>query len=271
MPETTGGKTPSHVGSVERALLLLNMIAGENREMSLTEIATRMGWPKSTVHGLLATLRDYQFVDQSADTGRYGLGLRLFELGNLVARGWDIRAKALPVMHRLNRELGEMVQLATENNGEVLYLEKLDSTHMMRIVSEIGSRLPMHCSGLGKALLAYKTPGEVKWILKRHGLPAMTGRTITDREALERELIKVRRQGYAMDDREIMDGLRCVAAPIWNAAGEVKYAISISGFAGNLQGERLDRVRDEVIRAARDISWAIGYRTAGDSLPDTIE
>lgn len=253
-------RNKSHVQSVARALTLLNVLAEEGREMSLTEIAKAVNWPKSTVHGLIATLRDYSYVDQSPVTGCYNLGVRLFELGNIVARSWDVRAIALPVMQGLNNRLGEMVQLATEDKGEVLYLEKLDSTHLMRIVSEIGARLPMHCSGLGKVLLAYKKPAEIKWILSKHGMPPMTSRTITNREALERELIKVRRQGYAMDDREIMDSLRCVAAPVYDRDGNVKYAVSISGFAKNLQGERLQTVRDELLLAANSISYAMGYR-----------
>lgn len=260
MNDNAGERNTSHVQSVERALMLLDFLAQENREMSLTEIAKAMSWPKTTVHGLIATLRDRHYVDQSPATGRYRLGVRLFELGNLVARSWDIRAIARPAMQDLNSRLGEMVQLATEDSGEVLYLEKLDSTHMMRIVSETGARLPMHCTGLGKVLLAYKKPSEVKWILMKHEMRMMTVRTITDRETLEKELTKIRQQGYAIDDREIMDSLRCVAAPIYDREGNVEYAISISGLASNLQGERFDLIREELIRSADSISYMMGYR-----------
>ena len=253
-------RNTSHVQSAARALMLLDLLARENREMSLTEIANAMNWPKSTVHGLIATMRDHSYVDQSLVSGCYRLGVRLFELGNIVARSWDIRTLALPAMQNLNNKLGEMVQLATEDKGEVLYLEKLDSTHMMRIVSEIGARLPMHCTGLGKALLAYKKPAEIKWILSRHGMPPMTPRTITDRDVLERELIGIRRQGYAVDDRESMDSLRCVAAPVYDRYGNVKYAISVSGLANNLQGERLETARDELLLITDSISYAMGYR-----------
>lgn len=249
-----------HVQSVARCMMLLDLLAQENREMTLTEIAKALDWPKSTVHGLIATLRDYYYVDQSSITGCYRLGVRLFELGNIVARSWDIRTLAMPAMQNLNSKLGEMVQLATEDKGEVLYLEKLDSTQMLRIVSDIGARLPMHCTGLGKVLLAYKKPTEIKWILSKHGMAPMTARTITDREMLERELIAVRRQGYAIDDREIMDSLRCVAAPIYDRNGDVTYAISVSGLVNSLQGERLDTARDELLRAAQSISFAMGYR-----------
>jgi len=116
----------SHVQSVARSLMVLDLLARENREMSLTEIAKAMDWPKSTAHGIVATLKDFYYIDQSPVSGCYRLGVRLFELGNIVARSWDIKAIAKPVMQELNTRFGEMVQLATEDKGEVLYLEKLD-------------------------------------------------------------------------------------------------------------------------------------------------
>lgn len=260
--DKTGRAPTAHVQSVDRALQLLEILASENRELSLTELSQLAKRPKSTVHGLLSSLREYQFVDQSPDTGRYRLGIRLFELGSMVARSWDVRAVAQPVMQQLNRQLGEMVQLAVEDNGEVLYLEKIDSTHMMRIVSETGSRLPMHCSGLGKVLLAYKKPAEVKWILSQHGMKQMTQRTITSLSEMDKELYRIRNQGYAVDDREIMDSLRCVAAPIYTKDGTVKYALSVSGLAGNMRGEHFERAVMLVKAASENISFAMGYRPA---------
>lgn len=253
-------KPSSHVQSIARAIQLIDLLAKEGQELSLTEIAKAMGWPKSTVHGLLSTLRDYNYVEQSPINGRYRLGIRLFELGNSVARSWDIRAVALPVMQRLNRKLGEMVHLATEDRGEVLYIEKLDSHQAFRIVSETGVRLPMHCSGLGKVLLAYKARNEVKWILTRQGMRRMTRNTITDPQVLEKELAVIRQQGYGVDDREIMDSLRCVAAPIFGEEGRAKYAISVSGMADSMCGQHLEEVTAMVKEAAETISYQMGYR-----------
>ena len=250
----------SHVQSVARALQALELLAEENRELTLTEMSNKLKWPKSTLHGILTTLRDYRVVDQSAENGRYRLGIRLFEFGQKVTRSWDIHSLAIPVMQGLNRMFGEMVQLATEDSGEVLYIEKLDSTHIIRIVSETGARLPMHCSGLGKTLLAYKSPAEVKRILTKSGMPRMTRNTITDLPRMNAELEKIRRQGYAVDDREIMEGLRCVAAPIYDRNGEVKYAISVSSIAEVLFGDYFDSVRMEVVKAADEISYLMGYR-----------
>ena len=250
----------SHVQSLSRALKLIETLAGEDGEMSLTEIATKLEWPKSTVHGILATLRDYRFVDQSPENGRYHLGIRLFEFGQKAARNWGIREIALPFMHKLNALCGEMVQLATEDAGEVFYLEKIDSTHIIRIVSEIGARLPIHCNGLGKVLLAYRSSSEIKSILTRNGMRRMTGRTITDISQMESELAQVRKLGYALDNQEIMEGLCCVAAPIRDRDGTVKYAISVSGLAERVLGVYFETIKDSVVRAAAEISYEMGYR-----------
>ena len=254
------GRKPSHVRSVGRAMALLNVMAEAGQEMSLTEISVRSGLAKSTVHGFLSTLRDYRFVDQSQETGRYRLGVRLFELGNAAAKSWDVRVIAKPHLARLGRRVGETVHLAAESDGEVLYLDKVESNQFVRIVSEIGGRLPMHCSGLGKVLLAYKTDAEVRRIADKKGLAPMTSRTITSLAELFRELETVRSQGYAMDDGEIMDNLRCVAAPIFDCDGQARYALSVSGFYPNMHCEPLNRAIQLVTQAAEAISLAMGAR-----------
>lgn len=251
---------PSHVQSVGRALLLIELLACKKREMSLTEISNELGWPKSTVHGTISTLRDYHYIDQSSLNGCYRLGVHLFELGNVVKRTWDISKVAKDYLVKLNAKLDEMVQLAAENDGEVLYLDKLDSNRIMRIVSEVGVRLPMHCSGLGKVLLAYKQEAQVKRIISQKGMKAMTSHTIVTLKDLLKELEKIREKGYAFDDQEIMEGLRCVAAPIFNSSGKVLYAVSVSGLYDTMRGPHLEDVIFEVKKTAQDISYEMGYR-----------
>jgi DNA-binding IclR family transcriptional regulator len=170
---------------------------------------------------------------------------------------WDIRTIAMPFMQRLNQELGEMVQLGTEDHGQMLYLEKLDSTHLIRIVSEIGGRLPIHCTGLGKAILAYMPANKIKQIVREHGLAQYTAKTIVSLPALEKELKRIREQGFALDDGEIMVGLRCIAAPIFDNNGQAKYAVSVSGMQGNMEGVRLERIRDRVVETAAAITQAL--------------
>ena len=250
----------SRVQSVERALMIIEVLAEKGSSMSLTQISQQLGWPKSTIHGLLSTLRDYDYITQSEEDGRYWFGARLFELGNQVARSWDIRDAALPAMKRLNGEFGETVHLGMEDKGEVLYLEKIEADDLVSIMSDVGVRLPMHCSGLGKVLLAQKSKAELHHFVNTKGLPAFTARTITSLPKLEQELERIRSQGYAVDDGEIMEGLRCVAAPIADLNGRVRYAISVSGQNRDMHGGRLDRLILQVRRAAGEIAYALGNR-----------
>jgi len=255
-------KPTSHVQSVERAIIIIEALAKSRQEMSLTELSNEIGRPKSTVHGLVSTLRDYHYVDQSSITGKYKLGIHLFELGNIVGRSWDISSIAKPHMQKMSQILGETIQLATKSNGEVLYLDKIDTNKMLHIVSEIGGRLPMHCSGLGKVLLAYSTKSEVQKIINQKGMHPRTLKTIVTREELEKELQRIRKAGYAVDDQEIMDGLRCVAAPIFDSNDKVLYAISVSGLCQNMQGQHFEEIIEILTKTAKNVSYEMGYRGA---------
>ena len=250
-------KDTSKIQSVSRALSIIDLLATRAEGMSLAKISEKMALPKSTVFGLLSTLRDYNYVSQDNATGKYLLGTRLFELGTQVSRNWDITEIAMPIMRKLNRQFGETVHLGAEDNGDMLYLEKIEADSLIEITSAVGLRLPMHCSGLGKVLLAEKSPAELKRFISQKGLPALTKRTITTQAALEKELEKIRSQGYAIDDGEIMEGLRCVAAPIQDANGKVRYAISVSGQIKDMYGKRLEKIIEETIRAADKISKAM--------------
>lgn len=250
----------SHVQSAARTLQILDLMGEEKRALSLTELSVLLEWPKSTVHGFLATLRDYDYISQSEDDGKYSLGIRLFELGNVLQASWDINDVARPKMVQLNARFGETVHLATEDKGEVLYLEKIDSNHLLRIVSQVGSRLPMHCTGVGKTLLAFRSNREVAQIIQRHPMQSFTSKTITDSAVLERELNEIRERGYAYDNGEIMDSLRCVAAPIYNSNGNVSYALSISGLSNNMNDDRIGRIVKELLNACNTISKEIGYQ-----------
>lgn len=250
----------SHVQSVVRALHILDMMGEKKREMSLAEISEALNWPKSTTHGILSTLRDFDYISQSAASGKYSLGIRLFELGNVLQSSWNINNAARPLMVKLNSRFGETVHLATEDKGEVLYLEKIDSNHILRIVSQVGARLPMHCTGVGKVLLAYRPAREVRKIIQAHPMKAHTAKTITDFAVLERELKTVRETGFAVDRGEIMDSLQCIAAPIYSNNGNVEYAMSISGLAHNMDYKRFETLVQALLNACNTVSKEIGYQ-----------
>lgn len=260
----------TRIRSVAKALTILDLLAAHQGDMSLGEIARALDLPKSTLHGLLATLRDFGYLEQSPFDGRYRLGVRLFEIGNIVANNWDVRKVAAPHIQKLVDELEETVHLVVLDKGEVLYIDKRESRQSLRIVSQVGMRLPAHCTGVGKVLLAYLHPSEVKRIIATKGLARYTRHTITDPRQLEAELAKIREMGYAVDNEEIMDSLRCVAAPIRDHNGKVCAAVSVSGPVARLEGEKFRLAVEQVVCTAAEISAGLGYRsTMGSDISGT--
>lgn len=248
------------IQSVARALSIIDILAQAGGELALNEIASRVSLPKSTVHGLISTLRDFGYIQQSSFTGKYRLGIRLFEVGSIVAQGWEVRSVAAPYIEQLLEEMGETVHLVILDKFEVLYIDKREKPGALRIASQVGMRLPAHCTGVGKVLMAYLAPEQRQELISRKGLPRFTRKTLTDPTMLEVELAQVRTQGFAVDNEEIMDSLRCVAAPIRNQSGEVISAISVSGPISRLTGKKFETAIRRVIETAGEISANLGFR-----------
>lgn len=255
------GTSDIQVRSVAKALRILNLLAEHRREMSLGEIAKEMQLAKSTAYGLLATLRDFGYIEQSPLDGKYRLGIRLFEVGSIVANSWDVRHVAAPFIQALVDKLGETVHLVVLDKGEVVYIDKRESTKSLRIVSQVGTRLPAHCTGVGKVFLANLSIDEVKQIITAKGLARYTKNTITEFNRLEEELKRVREQGYAIDNEEIMESLRCVAVPLWDHTGKVCAAMSVSGPKSRFEGEELESIVDLMVRIGQEISTSLGHRS----------
>lgn len=254
-------ETGTRIQSVARALAILDALADARGELALHEIAERLGLPKSTAHGLISTLRDYGYIEQCSFTAKYKLGLRLFEVGSVVALGWDVRTVAAPFIEKLLVEMRETVHLVILDKYEVLYIDKRESSESLRIASQVGMRLPAHCTGVGKVLMAYLGPEMRQEIIAAKGLPRYTQNTLTDAASLEAELTRIREQGYAVDNQEIMDSLKCVAAPIRDQTGQVVSAISLSGPISRMQGERFENAIRLVTKTAEEISANLGYRS----------
>lgn len=247
------------IQSVDRAITILNRLAERGGRASLAELARDMDLNRSTVHGLLATMRYHRLVSQDNE-GRYVLGLKLFELGSAAIARLDLRTVAGPILQRLVDQFHETVHLVVGDGLDVVYIDKRESPQSMRIVSQIGRRLPAYCTGVGKAMLAFKPEAKLAALLDRAELQPHTANTITDRGALHAQLQEIRRTGYALDDGELIEGLRCVAAPIRDHTGQVVAALSISGPSVRLKPEKIERLIPAVKQAAADISDQLGYR-----------
>ena len=244
--------------ALDAALTILETL-GAVHEMSLTELARKVGLGKSSVFRLLMTLVRRGYVEKNPQSERYRLTYRLFAVASPAADRFGLREAAHPVMQRLAARTGETVNLGVLDGTRVVNLHKVESRHLLRMHLEVGGGAPAHATGLGKVLLAALEPAEVIRRLRGQRLQALTRRTIRDRRTLGKALARIREQGFAIDDEECSLGLRCVAAPILDHQGSVTAALSISGPTHRLSDPVLSRLIESVRTAARDASQRLGY------------
>jgi IclR family KDG regulon transcriptional repressor len=250
----------SSVQSVDRALYILELLKEHNDGLGITELANRMDVAKSTVHRLLTSLKNQGYVRQDPLTERYLLGLKLIELGSIVTQSLEIRKIAKPILNQLVQETGETSHLVILEDGEVVYIEKIESPYTIRMYSLIGKRAPVHCTGVGKAIIAYLPEEQVRRIVVQRGLKKFTENTITSLDDLLLHLQEIRANGYSLDREEHESGICCVAAPILNHNGEAVAGVSVAGPTMRMNEEKLTFCKDRVVFYAREISKHLGYR-----------
>jgi DNA-binding IclR family transcriptional regulator len=246
------------LSSVANSIRLTKAFSENEYEMGISALAARLGLAKSTVHRLATTLVEYDILEQNRETGKYRLGLALFELGTLVRRKMDTASESRAQMYSLAEMTGETVQLAVFDHLSVLYIRILESRQAVRMSTIAGSRAPAHCTSVGKVLLAHQPPELVKQVIEQ-GLKRFTTNTITDPAVLGEELTAIRAKGYAIDDEEIEVGLRCVAAPIRNHTGRVIAAISVAAPVQRMTKQNVQTTAPTVVAAADAISRRLGY------------
>lgn len=259
MPRPAAYRSPYRVQVLDRALAALEILANRDGECSLVDLCAEMKLHKSTVHRLAMVLEQHRLVDKNPDTGRYRLGLRLFEFGSKAIAAVDLRGRARPYLDRLQRQFGETVFFCILDDGQVFYVEKVESQQSVRTACTVGSRAPAYCTAVGKAMLAELPEPEVSEVIRRWGLKAVTANTITTAAALKAELRAVRSRGYAIDNEEKEEGLRCVSAAVRGHSGKLFAAMSVSGPAFRMSKERIPEVGQAVMGAATELSAELGY------------
>jgi len=260
--KTSHSPFPYRVQVLDRALAALQVLANESSECSLVELCTALKLHKSTVHRLMMALEQHRLVEKNPDTARYRLGLRLFELGSKAIAALDLRRHARPYLDRLQREAGETVFFCILDEGQVLYIEKIESQQSVRTACSVGSRAPAYCTAVGKAMLAELSESEVNEIVRRWGMKPITPNTITSLAALKTELRAVRSRGYAIDNEEKEEGLRCVSAAVHDHSGKLFAAMSVSGPAFRITRERISAIGEMVMQTASELSAEFGYQPA---------
>lgn len=249
------------LSSVASAIALLKAFSEDEVDIGVSTLARRLGIAKSTVHRLASTLVSEGMLEQNPENGKYRLGIALFGLGALVRRRMDVSTEAKPYLFDLRETTGETVHLAILDRFEIMYVYNLESMQAIRMRSDIGVRKPAYCTAEGLAILAFQPGAVIDDILAR-GLKPRTPKTNTDPDTFQRVLAGVRERGYAVEDEESEVGMRSLAAPIRNGAGEVAGAVGVAGPVQRLPDEALASFAPHVLRTADAISVRLGYRSS---------
>jgi len=244
---------------LNKTFSILEILLQQRSAINMIELSEKLGLYPSTIHRILDTLKYWGYVEQDPNTQKYQLGLKLLELGMAKLHQIDLVREATPYLKELVNQCNETVHLGVLEGGEVLYLAKEESSQTIRMISYVGKRAPLHCTSLGKVLLAYLSAEERKKILEGKVLPRLTENTITDKRELEKELGKVREQDFALDKEENEKDVRCVAAPVRNYQGEVIAAISISSPIFRIDKNIQNVLKEALIKTSKKISKRLGY------------
>jgi len=247
------------VQAIDRALAIIDALAVEG-ELAPSEISLRVSLHKSTIHRLLAVLERSEYVDRNPLSGQYSLGLRLVELGTRASARLDLCELARPILDRLMQQTGETAHIGILSHGTVVSIADSETYKTLRTPSTVGRRTPAHCSSQGKALLAEFSSLQLRAFVRSYPLKRFTRVTICRIGDLESELAKVRRNGYAIDEQEYEEGLKCIGAPVRDRTGWTVAALSIAGPSIRLPGERMPELVHAVQDAAACLCSALGYR-----------
>lgn len=245
------------VKSLVKALNILEVLAeGEKSAYTLTQLSNALGLHISTVHRLLVNLVRRGFVEEAPDSGGYQLSFKVLRMGLRVLDRLDFRLVAQPLLRELSQQTKEMVHLAILQETRALSIEKFGGPQPVGL----GAETPLHCTGVGKTLLAHQSENLLSQIASRTGFPRFTPQTITSPVHLRKELERIREQGYAVDEEEAVEGLRCVAGPVFDHTGRVIAAFSVAGPATRVTPLRLPEIARLVRTTSQRISFRLGYR-----------
>ena len=249
------------VQSLDRAFDLLELLCKSPNGMAIHQLSEITGLHKSTVHRLLAAMASRGYVRRDPESAVYRAGMRLCELSEYIQENLDVVARAREPMERLSRTTGETVHLVAREGAEIVYVYKVESIHgAIRMVSRIGMRRPLYCTGVGKAILATRGDEEVLRCWEESERVPCTPYTITRKDAFLREISQIRQHGYAMDNEENELGVRCVAAAIPDWHGAASYALSISAPVSRMTDERVRSLIPALLETRDEISACLGGR-----------
>jgi DNA-binding IclR family transcriptional regulator len=254
-------ESPYQIQVLDRALALLEVLSHQGPDLTLSQISELLKLHKSTAHRLIMVLERHRLIEKNSNTGKYRLGLKLFELGTKAIGQLDLRERAKPFLERVVLETGETAHLCVYDDGEVVYLDKIEPARSVRLTSSVGRRNPAYCTAVGKALMAFLPKAQVEVAAAKIGFAQLTRKTISNMFELNADLVRVRKLGYAVDDEEHEEGVLCIGAPVWSFGQYPVAALSVSGPAFRLTREKVPIVAQSVIAVAQALSRELGMRS----------
>ena len=248
-----------YVQTLDRSLDVLEVLAQAEEALGVTEIGNRISLHKSTVHRILHTLCHRGYVERVRDNERYQLGIKIVELGIRFFNDLEIRKVASPVLNDLAKLLDEVVHLVLHDEGEVVYIDKAESSHVVSMHSKVGRRAPMHCTSVGKALLSTMPEEEVRHILEMKGMTRYTPNTIVEPDALMVYLREIEASKISVETEENEIGIICLGTPVFDYSGRAIGAISVSGPAARIEEKGIERIGQEMKKSGEAISALMGF------------
>jgi len=250
--------TDKGVQAINRVLDIVELLATAKEGLGVTEIGQAIGLHKSTVHRLCNALAVRGYIEKDPG-GIYRLGLKFMEINGLFLKKLELKTEALPFIRKLAEILGQPVHLAILDGVEVVYIEKVDVVNSIRMYSQIGRRVPAHCTAIGKVLIAALDEERLAERLELIKFERRTPNTITSKEKFSKVIFETRERGWAVDDEENEPGVRCVAAPIYDYTGKVIAAVSVSGDSRVISPDRDGEISEQVRQTAASISGGMGF------------
>jgi DNA-binding IclR family transcriptional regulator len=257
------------ITALQRGLRLLHLFSESPRGLTAKQVAALSRLPVSTVHRFLANLVTAGFLNRDGE-GTHHLGIACFSIGQAAVGQLDIRRLSLPYLRELNQQTRETIHLTVRHGLSAVYVEKLDSPEPVRIHSRIGAAVPLHCTAVGKVMLAYMSPEEQDRTISQIDLKRQTPNSVGNVQELKTELYRVRKNGYACDLEEHELHIRCVAAPIWDHTGSVQSSVSITAPTLRMPVTRLRQLAPLIQAAGLNISTELGYQSAVSASSVTV-
>ncbi len=250
--------------SLKRGLRIIEVIAAIGSSATLAEIARKTALPRSTAHHLLRALVEFGYLLQDGDARTYTLAPKLFRLTGSTWTGEQLAEIAMPYLDELSRRTGEGTSLAVLRDGAVTVIAKREPEGPVRVVQEVGARRPIYCTAVGKALAAWLPEQELSGIISRTAFERMTPNTITSTTAFRRELARIRATGFAIDNEEHIEGIRCIATAVRDHSGEVRASLCVVGPKNHLPQRRLAEIRQALAAVSADLSARLGHGSTGE-------